>query len=251
MSRFTPALRALSERLRLPQAARSRILLEISGDLDDLFRTCLERGLSEEEAEREAMSRVDLSEEALDDLCRVHGGWLRRVADTLARTAGPVWERALLVVLALGAVGLGGGVLQAVPMSRAAGVALVPVVAVALAGLAAGIRKAWVLMVLGDQRPARLRSGLDAVLGLSVLQIFVAFGALWVTAVGAFRSTAREPLQAGLMTMHWLQSSLALLVVSLSLAIVVGLLWFFLLINVVSIEHREAAALLGGWGEEG
>ncbi|MCG6957971.1 MAG: hypothetical protein LJF04_18420 [Gemmatimonadetes bacterium] len=251
MNRFAHVLRQLSERLSLPQPARCRILLEISGDLEELFRSYLEKGLSPEDAEREALSHVDLSDEALEELGRVHGGWFRRFADGLAGRMGPIWERALLVALGLGGVVLGGGVLRAVPMSRAAGLWLVPVAGLALVGLAVGARKAWDLFVRRDHRPVRLRSGLDAIVGLSVLQVFVAFGALWVTAVGAIRGTeGQAPRAVGLMTMHWLQSSLALLVLSLSLAIVVGLVWFFLLMHVVSIERREAVALLGAWAAE-
>lgn len=251
MSRFAARLRDLSERLSLPQPARSRILLEISGDLEALFETYRERGLSEEDAAREALSHIDLSDDSLAGLCRVHGGWFRRFVETLAHRAGPVWERILLVVTALGAIGLSGVLLQAVPMSRAAGIRLVPVACVALAALGVGAWKAWVLILLGDHRPTRLRPGLDALLGLSVLQLFIAFGALWISAIHVVRSMASAPVRAGFATMAWLQSSLALLVLSLSLAILVGLVWFFLLTKVVSIEHREATALLRGLGTDG
>ncbi len=251
MTRFTIQLNELSERLRLPQPARSRILLEVAGDLDALFRTYVGRGLTEEEAEREALSRVDLSDEALDGLCSVHGGWFRRFTEALAHRAGPVWERVVLVGIALGAVALSGALLHAVPMARAAGAWLVPVVGAAVGALSVGAWKAWVLLLIGDQRPTRLRVGLDAVLGLSVLQIFIAFGALWVTALGAFGSVGHGALRAGLLAMHWLQGSLALLIMSSSLAILSGLVWFFLLMKVVSIEHREATALLEDWGSGG
>lgn len=164
--------------------------------------------------------------------------------DTLAHRAGPIWERALLILLVLGSVGLSGGLVQAVPMSRAAGIWLVPVGCAALGVLVLAVWKAWVLLLLGDHRPIRLRWGLDALLGLSVLQIFLAFGGLWLTAIGAVRSIAREPLQAGIMTMYWLERSLALLIPGLGLALLGGLVWFFLLMKVASIEHQEATALL-------
>lgn len=251
MSRFTPRLRELSERLSLPQAARARILLEVSGDLEALFRRYVEKGLSEADAEREALSRIDLSDEALEELCRVHGGWFRRFVETLAHRAGPTWERLLLIGLAVAALVLSGVLLQAVPMSKAAGVGFIPVAGVTLAALSMAAWKVWELFLVRDHRPARLRFGLDALVGLSVLQVFLAFGALWVSAVHVFRSTTTAPAQAGLATMGWLEGSLALLVLSLSLAIVVGLVWFFLLTRVVSIEQREATALLEAWGTEG
>jgi len=244
MSRFTTVLRDLSERLNLPQPARSRILLEISGDLDGLYQSFRDRGLSEADAEREALARVDLSGEALEALCRVHGGWFRRSVDTLAHRAGPGWERAVLVLLVLGCVALSGGLLQAVPMSRAAGIWLLPVGCTALCAVVIAVWKAWVLLLVGDHRPKRLRRGLDALLRLSVLQPVLAFGAVWITALGAMRSVGREPVAAGMTTMRWLESSLALLIPSLGMALVTGLLWFLLLRKVVSVEHHEATALL-------
>ncbi len=244
MSRFTVVLRDLSDRLSLPQPARSRILLEISGDLEALFQSFLERGLSEEEAEQEALAHIDLSSEAIQDLGRVHGGWFRSFVDTLAHRAGPRWERALLVLLILGGVLLSGALLNAVPMSRAAGIWFLPVGCTALGALIVSGWKTYVLFLLRDHRPRRLRRGLDTLLGLSVLQVFLAFGGVWFTGVGSVRSIAREPLRAGVVTMQWLQHSLALLILALSLGLLAGLVWFFLLTRVVSIEHQEAAALL-------
>jgi len=244
MSRFTAVLRDLSDRLSLPQPARSRILLEVSGDLEALFQSFLERGLSEEDAEREALAHIDLSSDAIQDLGRVHGGWFRRFVDTLAHRAGPRWERALLVLLILGGVVLSGSLLNAVPMSRAAGIWLLPVGCAALGALIVAVWKGYVLLLLRDHRPRRLRRGLGALVGLSVLQVFLAFGGVWFTGIGAVRLITHEPLQAGVVTMQWLQHSLALLILGLSLGLLGGLVWFFLLTRVVSIEHQEATALL-------
>jgi hypothetical protein len=47
MTRFSDTLRALNERLDLPQPVRSRILLEIAGDLEDLEQHFLDSGLSQ------------------------------------------------------------------------------------------------------------------------------------------------------------------------------------------------------------
>jgi hypothetical protein len=237
-------LRALSDRLDLPQPARSRILVEVSGDLEALFESYRGRGLSAEEAEREALARIDLSSEALEALVRVHGGWFRRFVDALAHRAGALWERVLLVLLIVGSVALSGGLLQAVPMSRAAGPWLVPVGCAAVGALIVAVWKAWELLLLGDHRPSRLRRGLDALLGLSVLQMFLAFTGLWLTAIGATGSIAGDPMQAGTLTMRWLERSLALLIPGLGVALLSGLVWFFLLMKVVSIEHQEATALL-------
>jgi hypothetical protein len=244
MSRFETVLREISERVDLPQPVRARILWEIAGDLDDLYQTFRERGASEEDAERQALARIDLSDQALRDLARVHGSRFRRLSDSIAERAGSRWESALVGLLVFSAVILGGAVVQAVPMSRAAGPWLVPVACAAVATLGIGAWKAQVLWLRGDHRPRGLHAGLSAMLGLSVLQLFLAFVGLWITAWKTLGAIGLEPTQAGIATMRWLLGALALLVMSLSLALVGGLAWFILLGKVASIERAEAAARL-------
>ncbi len=110
--------------------------------------------------------------------------------------------------------------------------------------LGIGTWKAWVLWLRGDHRPHGLHTGLGTMLGLSVLQLFLAFAGLGATAWGTLRAVRLEPALAGPSTLQWLLSALALLVMGLSLALVGGLVWFFLLGRVVSIERAEAATLL-------
>ena len=50
MSRFNSFLRATGERLTLPSATKSLILVEIASDLEDLFEHYVAQGLSEAEA---------------------------------------------------------------------------------------------------------------------------------------------------------------------------------------------------------
>ncbi|MCG6990218.1 MAG: hypothetical protein LJF06_18915 [Gemmatimonadetes bacterium] len=244
MSRFEAVLREISGRVNLPQPARTRVLAEIAGDLDDFFQAFLERGASEEDAERQALGHIDLSDEALRDLARVHGNWFRRLSDSIAERAGSRWELTLVGLLVLLAVFLSGAVVQAVPICRAAGAWLIPVACAAVATLGIGAWKAHVLWLRGDHRPKGLHAGLGAMLGLSVLQLFLAFAGVWVTAWAALRAVGLEPAQAGITTMHWLLGALALLVMGMSLALVCGLAWFILLGKVASIERAEAAALL-------
>lgn len=244
MSRFETVLREISGRVDLPQPARARVLTEIAGDLDDLYHAFLQRGASAEDAERQTLGHIDLSDEALRDLARVHGGWYRRLSDSVAARAGSRWELVLVGLLVLLAVFLSGAVLQAAPIAHAAGPWLVPVACVAVATLGIGAWKAHVLWLRGDHRPKRLHTGLAAMLGLSVLQLFLAFVGVGVTAWAALRAVDLDPAEAGITTMHWLLGALALLVMSMSLALVCGLAWFILLGKVAAIERADAAALL-------
>ena len=46
MTDFTAALRRIDSRLHLPQPARSRVILELAGDLEELYRHYRATGLS-------------------------------------------------------------------------------------------------------------------------------------------------------------------------------------------------------------
>jgi hypothetical protein len=244
MRRFAGALRDISERVSLPYPARARVLIEIAGDLDAVYASFRARGATPDEAEREALERVDLSDDALRALVRIHGGWLRRLSDALAERAGSRWEAALVGLLVLGTIVLSGAVLEAAPMSRAAGSALLPVAAAAVAAWAVGAWKAHRLWLRGDHRPRGLRRGMGTLLALTLLQLFLAFEGVGATGLGAVRAIRLEPAMAGPATLAWLLSALALLVMGTSLTLLAGLVWFLLLGKVASIERAEAATLL-------
>ena len=100
MSRFNSFLHRTGERLALPKATRSLILVEIAADLEDLFNHYVEQGLSEEEAAARAEEKVDMSDDALAELVRIHSdtrGW----SDRIVRRARPFWERIAMAVIVL------------------------------------------------------------------------------------------------------------------------------------------------------
>lgn len=98
MSRFNAFLHRTGERLALPKATRSLILVEIASDLEDLFQYYLQQGLSEAEAVARAEEKVDMSDEVLTELVRIHSdarGW----TDRMARRVQPFWERIAMAVI--------------------------------------------------------------------------------------------------------------------------------------------------------
>ncbi|MFH1754248.1 MAG: hypothetical protein ABIA59_00965 [Candidatus Latescibacterota bacterium] len=50
MSRFEGLLKQINGKLDLPQPTKSRILLEIASDLDDMYRVFIQQGMSEQDA---------------------------------------------------------------------------------------------------------------------------------------------------------------------------------------------------------
>ena len=100
MSRFNQFLHHTGERLTLPKATRSLILVEIASDLEDLFQHYIRQGSSEEEAAARAEEKVNMSDEALAELVRIHSerrGW----SDRISRRAQTLWERIALSLIVL------------------------------------------------------------------------------------------------------------------------------------------------------
>ena len=100
MSRFNAFLQNTGERLALPKATRSLILVEISSDLEELFNHYVQQGLSEEEAAARAEEKVDMSDEALTELVRIHSD-ARTWTDRIARRTQPFWERFAMTLIVL------------------------------------------------------------------------------------------------------------------------------------------------------
>ncbi len=84
MSQFAPLIREIGEQLCVPQPARSRILLEISADLEDLSAHYRSQGLSPQAAATRTRETLALSGEALERL--VSDGGQRDTAAGLAST---------------------------------------------------------------------------------------------------------------------------------------------------------------------
>ena len=71
-SRFAPGLTRVSAALPLPEPARTRLVLEMAGDLEMVYAHHRAAGRSEEEAARLAEEKVLASAEVLSRLAAVH-----------------------------------------------------------------------------------------------------------------------------------------------------------------------------------
>lgn len=98
---FADALRQVHDRLDLPGSVRRRVLLELAADLQAMAAELVAQGSEPEAARQRALEFVDLGEDAVDELARVHGGALRRWTDGISEVArGRAEHLALLLVAA-------------------------------------------------------------------------------------------------------------------------------------------------------
>jgi hypothetical protein len=153
MTRFAHVLQRAEQSLHAPEPRRSRVLLELAQDLDDLFAELRAGGLTEDEAARRAESLLAPSSEAIDALCRVHAPLHVRLAERFSAGSSYRVERWLLTAASLLAL-LSAAYVLASTATFAAGSRAVWVLAALLA--VASWHGAAVLMHVSGARPSRM-----------------------------------------------------------------------------------------------
>lgn len=232
MSRFNVFLHRTGERLALPRTTRSLILVEIASDLEDLFQHYLQEGLSEVEAAAKAEEKVDMSDEALAELVRIHSearGW----TDRIARRVQPFWERialALIVLFFVAAPMLEADARPFAPVNNF----IWPIGAIFLALLASFI----VQMILFSDRPSprRLRDGLATPLFLGAASLLVGFAGTAIELYRTLMRMAAEPERAAPLFAKVVLETTSTLSVALLVALAAGVAWFLLAGRVARLE---------------
>ena len=99
MKRFAPLLRDINKRLDLPRHVKSRIILEIADDLNELFEHYKSEGLSEKEAEEKVLKNFKLDNETVAQLVRIHDIPMRKITGIFPEWMLPLIEWLGLITL--------------------------------------------------------------------------------------------------------------------------------------------------------
>jgi hypothetical protein len=244
MKRFTNLLRRAGERLDLPQPEKSRILLEIASDLDDSYRLYLGKGYSEGEAAKKAEEMFDVSDEALEQLVRIHESKFRKLLGRISEQAQTRWERVILVAIVLFIAGAAGRNLFSADLFRQASSFVWPLLVLSFGTLAVAVFQAYKLYIKKDHSVGRLQSGLPWLLAMAGLSLLTGFlGSLLEMYRSVVMST--EHVERSLVYLvDWALRCSAMMIVSLLVAIAAAVIWFVLMAKVRRIEVAEAAWLL-------
>lgn len=246
MSRFAAVLRTVSERLDLPQPVKSRILLEMAGDLEDLYRHHLEEGFEEARAAELAEDAFAVSDEALKHLARVHESG-SRFTDRLTRQVGSWWEKALLIVWVLAVVLLVATVAAEERFFLVVSPFVWPLLGLALGVFAFSLWKLYELFLKKPPDVRRLRSGLGVLLFFAGTSLAVSVcGLVYNLRWYAYHSWKGAPESVFEMFTAWILATSAMMIIGLVTAILAALMWLLLANLVTRSEHREVDALLGG-----
>jgi len=243
MSRFNAFLHRTEERLALPKATRSLILVEIAADLNDLFQYYLQQGLSEEEAAERAEEKVDMSDEALTELVRIHSdtrGW----TDRMVRVGKPLGERIAMDLIVIFFF------ISAVLMAVETEIRLLdhlsdfiwPIAGIFLALLVSFLFQ--MTRNLEGVSPLRLRQSLVTPLFLGAASLVVGFAGTGISMYRALMRMAATPEQAGPIFSQALLGATATLAAALLVTLSAGIVWFILGGRVIRFEDRATKIFL-------
>jgi hypothetical protein len=243
MTRFQTSLDRIDAALTVPQPQRGRVIAELAADLEDLYGTLRADGLSAADAERRALELVLPEGAALRELELLHQPLYRRLSARLSGRARARFERAAVVFLSLGVVGLTAAGLPLGTLLAAPSPFLVPVLALGCAGLVVAMVCALRMFVLGAASPDDGARGLDFVLLFAAAGPFLACTGLLIDLYIALGSIMADPTQTAGVLIRLLRADGTLLVSALCLALLTSLSW--LLLHARLAVLREAAAAPG------
>ncbi len=244
MSRFVPYLKEIHDRLDLPQPAKSRILLEIAADLEDAYDLYLSRGIADEEAAQMAMERFGLSDEAFEELIRIHESPFRRFLSLFSEQARSRWERMILAALLVFIALFAGREAVTAGFLAHASAFIWPILGISFGALVLFLTRAYSLFLKQDHNPRRLRNKLSTLLALAGVNLLIGGYGFGLEFYLTVRRTAGDVENMAVYIVEWLFRAAPMLMAGLLTAVFIGLAWFVLESKISRIEQAEASLLL-------
>jgi len=240
MSRFSSFLQQTGERLSLPKATRSLILVEVAADLDDLFEHYLSKGLSEEEAAARAEEKVDMSDDALAELVRIHSD-MRSWTDRITGRVQPFWERLAMAVIVLFLVAGVAVELDAQLFSRTSAF-IWPVLAIFAALVVSSVVQ--VVRFSAHPNPRRLRADLTTPLFLGGASLLIGFGGFAMDLYVALLRMANSTGDVAPISARAILGGASTLMIALLVTLCAAVMWFVFAGRVARLEQRSTGSLM-------
>lgn len=239
MGRFGRVLRRVDRRLEAPEPERSRILVEVAADLEDLYRAYRERGFDEAEARRRAVEWFDLSPEVVDSLRVVHTPWIERLLRRSGRSARGWIELGAAALFSLAAAGAGLSAVFRTGLLPSPSPAAWAIAALAAVGLGAGVARGYRLFVRGDRPRSGWRRGRHTLLAAAAAAALTGLlaGGLRLTtrAVGTAERAAGIPWSE-------VAAASALATLGLSASLILALVWLLLRVRAEVVDRAVERA---------
>jgi hypothetical protein len=249
MKEFAAVLRNIDKVLDMPQPSRSRVILEISADMQDLYEHYIGQGLSDEEALRRTVEEFDFSAEEIAAIARVHDSSLGRFLDRFSARTRSNLERTALAMTMIPVALVGYRLALSGGMYKDSGIWMWPLLAGAIAALALGVSKWYGLFVVKEHNIRAVRKRLDTVLYIALGQLVTGFFGMYVDLFQTWVTSSVDKAMTTIYLAHWLQRSSALLSTAMIGALLSGLIWVINSGKAVSIEQYEAELIIDSEGE--
>lgn len=244
MNRFTDLLQETSDRLELPQPAKSRILLEMAADLEDLYAAYRDQGLGEAEAEARAREHFAASDDAIAELVAIHRTPFQRWMDSLSLQARTLWERLTFIAILLFVLFFAGREMLGTEFFRNASAYVWPVLGVSLTALLLSIAQVYRIYVKKDHRIPTLRRGLPSLLLLGCGALFIGTYGFFIEFYIWMNRITADGVPIPVSFANWLTAGSATMVVGLLTFIITVLIWYVLVSRVRGIEEAELSVRL-------
>jgi len=259
MDPFKTLLININNKLELPQPTKSRIILEISADLNDAYRTYQSQGMDEKEAIEAAKQKFDLDKQSLNELIHIHQTSFRRWLDHLSAPAQTWWERVILICLLTFIIISGGITIMKIPFVEQASPFVWIIYILTIIAFAVFTQKMYQIYIKKDHRLSKVKKGIPFLLLISGLSLvscmwgyywqlynFKEYGHILETKMiyllvvtdDSFPKVYKD-------IVDWMIASSSFIMIGMLAAILIALMWYFLMNKISKIEEAEAAILLG------
>jgi len=245
MSGFEQNLREVAGRLDLPQPGRTRVLLELATDLEDLERTLLGEGMPPEKAHEKALEVLLPETETLTELETLHRPLYQRLVDRFSDPARHRLERLLLGAMTAGLFLISISWLSRADLFVDPSLFLWPLLGLGFLTLAVSAWKGFALFVKKDHGPERLQKGLVLIPALAVTGTIVALGGATFDLYQVAGRLEADYWTEAVELLRWLRRDSAMLSVGLLVSSIAGMLWLALSAAVALVEQSEAELLAG------
>ena len=257
MNEFAGVLREIHQKLDVPQPEKSRIILEIAADLEDMYQHYLSQGLSPNAAKKRTTARLSLSETALHELAEVHQSRFLQFMNRFSIRNRMYWEYLLLMLIFLLSAQLCGLAITSGGFSDNASPFVWPILGDFLGFILISLFKIFKLFLVRDYNPRNIWNGMQALFLLAGANLSIGMlGYIWEVfrAKGdAFHHQlrlliSRQPAEDVIGTtlpqlFEWLMRSSSLMVVLLSTTIISAIVCFTLVTRIQAVEMAESKSL--------
>lgn len=254
MKQFNNLLNEINNKLNLPQPLKSRVILEIAGDMEEMYSTYVNRGLSEKEAESRTIDKFAVSDDTLEELTKIHLSAYQKWLDKLSQRAQTTWEHILLALICILVLYSFVQVASSTPFFNSASKFVYPILLTLISATILFTVKFYQLYIKKDHNLKNIRYGLDWMLYLCVTALFLGmtgyFGEMYLSSgsvqfLGPYfiisLLTDSDTLH---LSVEWMMRSSAMLMTCCASVMLILLFWFTLINKAGKIEEAEASILL-------